>query len=80
MSLIQHLYAQFSRPSGALGEAVGWVLAARPSNRRRARWTLALLDAQPGDELLDVGCGPGVELEMALPWKRRTPVNAPAAR
>jgi ubiquinone/menaquinone biosynthesis C-methylase UbiE len=66
MSLLQNLYAQFSKPRGALGEVVGWALALRPSNRRRARWTLALLDAQPGDELLDVGCGPGVALEMAV--------------
>jgi SAM-dependent methyltransferase len=66
MSLLPRLYAQFSQPRGALGTAVGWFLAARPSNRLRARWTLGLLGAQRGDALLDVGCGPGVALQMAL--------------
>lgn len=66
MSLMRSLYAQFARLRGRLGAMVGWILAARPSNRRRARWTLSLLDARPGDRLLDVGCGPGVALGMAL--------------
>jgi trans-aconitate methyltransferase len=66
MSLLRVLYPQFSRPRGVIGEVVGWFLAARPSNRRRARWTLELLDLQPGHSLLDVGCGPGVALKIAL--------------
>jgi ubiquinone/menaquinone biosynthesis C-methylase UbiE len=60
------LYAQFARPSGPLGGLVGWILANRPSNRARARWTLSLLGLEAGDTLLDVGCGPGVALQMAL--------------
>jgi ubiquinone/menaquinone biosynthesis C-methylase UbiE len=64
MSLRRRLYAQFAKPQGLLGRLVGAVLAA--SNRERARWTLSLLEIRPGDRLLDVGCGPGVALELAL--------------
>lgn len=73
MKLMQGLYSQFARPRGVLGQAVGWFLASRPSNRARARWTLSLLNVQPGDTLLDVGCGPGVALEMAL---QSTPLSS----
>jgi cyclopropane fatty-acyl-phospholipid synthase-like methyltransferase len=31
----------------------------RPSNRARARWAVSLLDVQPGDDVLDIGIGPG---------------------
>lgn len=66
MTLLRLVHAQFARPSGILGELVGRILANRPSNRARARWTLSLLEIQSGDTLLDVGCGPGVALQMAL--------------
>ena len=31
----------------------------RPSDRARARWAVSLLELQPQDRVLDVGCGPG---------------------
>jgi trans-aconitate methyltransferase len=37
-------------------------MAARPSNRSRNRWTVALLDVQPRDRVLEIGCGPGLAL------------------
>lgn len=37
-------------------------MAARPSNRERNRWTVALLAPESGDEILELGCGPGVAL------------------
>jgi cyclopropane fatty-acyl-phospholipid synthase-like methyltransferase len=35
------------------------------SNVQRS-WAVSLLDLQPGDRILEVGCGPGVALD-ALP-------------
>ncbi|MEV0680208.1 methyltransferase domain-containing protein [Actinosynnema sp. NPDC050436] len=38
----------------------GWVFAHRPSNRRRNRWVVSLLDVRPTDRVLEVGFGPGI--------------------
>jgi ubiquinone/menaquinone biosynthesis C-methylase UbiE len=37
-------------------------MAHRPSNRRRNRWVVALLDVQPADRVLEVGFGPGLAI------------------
>jgi SAM-dependent methyltransferase len=34
-------------------------MALRPSNRKRNRWAVALLDVQPQDHILEIGFGPG---------------------
>lgn len=39
-------------------------MANRSSNRRRNAWTVELLNIQPGDRVLEIGCGPGLALEM----------------
>jgi ubiquinone/menaquinone biosynthesis C-methylase UbiE len=36
------------------------VFAHRPSNRQRNRWVVSLLDAQPADQVLEIGFGPGI--------------------
>jgi len=41
-------------------------MAMRPSNRARNRWTVELLDLQPGDRLLEIGFGPGLAIAAAL--------------
>jgi ubiquinone/menaquinone biosynthesis C-methylase UbiE len=51
---------QFSRPSGVLGWLTGHVLALK--NRRRSEWVLALLNVRPGDYVLEIGFGPGVDI------------------
>jgi SAM-dependent methyltransferase len=56
--------AQFGRPSGLLGNIAGFMMAQTPSNLDRARWTLSLLDVQPGDRVLEVGFGPGLAIEL----------------
>lgn len=37
-------------------------MAHRPSNRERNAWAVSLLDVQPTDRVLEIGCGPGVAL------------------
>jgi len=65
MSLMSGVYRQFSKPQGALGHVVGWILANRASNLRRNRWTIDLLDLTPSDRVLEIGFGPGVAIGLA---------------
>ena len=64
MSLIERLDAiirpHFVRPRGWVGRLAGWEMATRPSNRKRNRWAVELLDVQPDDQVLEIGFGPGV--------------------
>src|SRR5215216_4417337 len=46
---------QFVRPHGFAGRLAGWEMALRPSNRKRNRWAVALLDVQPQDHILEMG-------------------------
>ncbi len=48
------------RPHGPGGHVAGWVMAHRPSNRRRNQWVVSLLDVQPADRVLEIGFGPGL--------------------
>ena len=41
-------------------------MAHRSSNRDRNRWTVDLLNIQPQDYVLEIGCGPGLALEGCL--------------
>lgn len=68
--LVRSLVFSFGDPRGLRGRIAGWVMAHRSSNVRRNRWAVDLLDLQPADRFLEVGCGPGVALAAA---HRRTP-------
>jgi cyclopropane fatty-acyl-phospholipid synthase-like methyltransferase len=50
---------RWSHPRGFRGWIAGRLMLLRPSNRARARWAVSLLELQPQDRVLDVGCGPG---------------------
>ena len=63
--LVRKLVRQFGNPHGLGGRVVGWSMAVRRSNVRRSRWVVDLLDLQPTDRVLEVGCGPGVALAHA---------------
>src|SRR5262249_2554216 len=56
--------SQFHRPHGFGGRAAGWVMAHRGSNRKRNVWAAGLLDVQPTDRVLQMGCGPGVAIQQ----------------
>lgn len=66
MSLRLRVATQFSKPSGALGALAGWVMASRPSNVARNRWTVDLLEVGSNDRVLEIGCGPGLSLAHCL--------------
>src|SRR5215472_4859397 len=54
--------AQFHQPTGAVGHVAGWVMGRRSSNVARNRWAVQLLDVQPTDRVIELGCGPGVAI------------------
>jgi ubiquinone/menaquinone biosynthesis C-methylase UbiE len=62
MSLVTPVYRQFRRPTGLLGRLAGWIMANRPSNIERNRWTVDLLNVQPADHVLEIGFGPGLAI------------------
>jgi SAM-dependent methyltransferase len=53
---------QFHHPTGLAGHAAGLVMGHRSSNVQRNRWAVDLLEAQPTDHVLELGCGPGVAI------------------
>jgi ubiquinone/menaquinone biosynthesis C-methylase UbiE len=61
-AVIAAIVGQFGHPSGAAGRLAGWVMAHRPSNRRRNRWVVSLLDVQPAERVLEIGFGPGLAI------------------
>jgi ubiquinone/menaquinone biosynthesis C-methylase UbiE len=64
--LIKAVVSQFAQPRGIVGSIVGLILAKRSSNVQRGRWTVELLELSPPDRVLEVGCGPGVALQVCL--------------
>jgi trans-aconitate methyltransferase len=63
MRLATAAYRQFHRPTGVLGSVAGWIMAHRPSNVARNRWTVDLLQIRETDHVLEIGFGPGLALE-----------------
>jgi SAM-dependent methyltransferase len=53
--------SQFGYPKGWLGSLVGYALAIK--SRERSRWVLSLLDLRPDDRVLEIGFGPGVDVQ-----------------
>src|ERR671921_101001 len=54
--------AQFHHPTGAVGHVAGWIMGRRSSNVARNRWAVHLLEVQPTDRVIELGCGPGVAI------------------
>jgi ubiquinone/menaquinone biosynthesis C-methylase UbiE len=55
--------AQFHHPTGAVGHVAGWIMGRRSSNVARNRWAAMLLNIQPTDRVIELGCGPGVAVD-----------------
>jgi len=60
-----HVVRQFHDPTGPGGHVAGWIMGRRPSNVARNRWAIDLLEVQPRDRVLELGCGPGVAVRAA---------------
>ena len=73
-AVIAAIVGQFGDPRGTAGTVAGWVMAHRPSNRRRNRWVVSLLDVQPTDRVLEIGFGHGHTIERLArrAYTRRT--------
>ena len=62
--MLKAVISQFRQPRGWLGRLVGWIMATRPSNLARNRWTVELLALAPRHRVLEIGYGPGVAVFM----------------
>jgi ubiquinone/menaquinone biosynthesis C-methylase UbiE len=64
MKIWQKVTSQFGKPSGFLGSIAGFIMAHHASNQERNTWAVDLLDLQLNDNVLEIGFGPGIALEM----------------
>jgi ubiquinone/menaquinone biosynthesis C-methylase UbiE len=70
LSAVQSLYKtyspsglmdQFRKPTGKIGWLIGQVMASK--NKERSQWVLSLLKVQPDDQILEIGFGPGTDIQ-----------------
>ena len=54
---------QFSKPHGTLGWFAGHFMAMR--NRERSEFVFSVIDLKPHDRVLEIGFGPGTDIERA---------------
>lgn len=59
----EYLASQFGHPRGVVGRVIGWLMAAK--NTERTAWTVLLLEIRPQDHVLEIGFGPGVGVQRA---------------
>ncbi len=71
------LLRMFGRPHGLLGR-LGGIIMAR-TNRSYAAWVVDTIGVQPEDNVLDIGCGPGVAIELLAAKARRVAGLDPSA-
>ncbi len=58
-----YIAGKFRRPTGVVGRLVGYLMTR--GNAYEAAWTVALLDIQPDDHVLELGFGPGLAIAHA---------------
>jgi len=66
--LNQKILSQFRKPTGWLGQFVGSIMTLE--HTPVTNWTLDLLQIQPGDRVLDAGCGSGNAMRMMLQQRK----------
>lgn len=62
--MINMLSKKFSKPKGVFGMIAGYIMAAE--NKTLNQWTIDLLGITRGDNILEVGFGPGYCMEQML--------------
>jgi ubiquinone/menaquinone biosynthesis C-methylase UbiE len=55
------LMDQFRKPTGKIGWFIGQVMALK--NEERSKWVLSLLKVQLDDQILEIGFGPGTDIQ-----------------
>ena len=70
MKLWHRLAEQFCRPTGFLGQVVGFLFR---MNREGIDWTISLLEIQPADHVLEIGFGSGHGIGRRLALARGDP-------
>jgi len=80
MSIVATVYRQFHKPTRFLGRVAGWIMANRPSNIERNRWTVDLLNVQPSDHVLEIGFGPDWRSHMPLALRQQDVSSASITR
>ncbi len=71
--LMQSFNDQFGQPSGQMGRLVGWIMA--HENVRANALVVDELGMGDNDQVLEVGCGPGVALTLAAARARHGHVS-----
>lgn len=61
-SLKDNFKKQFGNPSGLLGYLAGLIMAFK--NRERIGWAVDVLNVKDKDNILEIGCGPGVAVKQ----------------
>ena len=61
VDLAELVGAQSRKPSGLLGRLMGFLMNWR--HRPLSQWTVELMNIQPDDSVLDIGCGGGVAIK-----------------
>jgi len=64
MGLVERFFSHFAHPRGFLGRIAGYLMSI--TNRDLNEWVVSLLDLQPGDKVLEIGCGPGVAITYII--------------
>lgn len=59
--MLQKFFRQFAHPQGTLGWIAGQLMAVK--NGARSSWALELLEVRGDERVLEVGFGPGVDLQ-----------------
>jgi hypothetical protein len=61
LALVRGFFGQFGHPSGWFGGLAGLLQSRTVGDDR---WVVDLLNVQATDQVLDIGCGPGVTLQL----------------
>lgn len=74
MGIFKKFALQFGKPEGLNGSIAGKLMASTGAEKNK--WTISLLNIQPSDNVLEIGFGPGVAIELVSNMIQDGPVAA----